>query len=126
MPGSRTPYLFPSDWFPATAAMVFTLTATEEDDVPSNCTETGDTVQVDKAGALEQLKETAWLKPPTGATFRVYVAVWPAVMLEVPDAALIAKSSPALEREMVCGLPELLDVITSCPVLVPDALGSKY
>ena len=40
-------------------------------------------------------------------------------------AKLTAADVPVPEREMLCGLPEPLDVIINCPLLVPDAVGSK-
>jgi hypothetical protein len=54
--------------------------------VPLGVTDVGVMAQVECCGAPEQVRLTAWLKPPAGVTLMVDVALLP--LLTVPEAGL--------------------------------------
>ena len=60
------------------------------------------------AGAPVQLTVSVPVNPPMAVTMRLYVAVWPALIVaevEEPEAALTARLVPAPDNCTVCGLP---------------------
>ena len=78
-------------------AVVATVAVNADATVPFGVTEAGEAVQSAKDGAPLQLSATVPLKPLTGETCRLYVAICPAVTVaevEPPVAAPSEKSVP--------------------------------
>jgi hypothetical protein len=82
-------------------AVVVMATEIEAELEPFSVTDEGLTVQVEAAGAPEQVKETAWLNPPSGLTTRLRFAAWPAFTLAELGEADREKSIPVPASETV-------------------------
>lgn len=92
---------------------------------PSGVTDPGATEQEACSGAPLQLKDTLWLNPPMGATFKVYVAEDPAETVAELGEAATEKSEPVPVRVTVCGLPAASCVTVYVPLRAPPAVGAK-
>jgi hypothetical protein len=85
-------------------------------------------VQIACAGAPLQDMLTEPLKPFTGFTCRLKVAVCPAdtvAEVDAPFAALTEKSVPVPESEIIWGLPAALSFIDRAPLRLPLVVGVK-
>jgi hypothetical protein len=113
------------NWLPA---VVITVRVNGTGDVPVTFTDEADGEQLDSVGAPLQEILTEPVKPLSGLTCRLYVAVCPAVIVadvELPFETLREKSVPVPESVTVGGLPAALSVTESVPLRLPLVAGVK-
>jgi hypothetical protein len=87
----------------------------------------GEKEQDDSDGKPEQASETEFVNPtpPCGATEIVYVADEPTLTVAELGEDETAKSCPAPEIGIVCGLERRLSLILIAPLALPAAVGAN-
>lgn len=95
-------------------------------ELPVTFNDDGETEQVAAVGTPLHDRLTDPLNPEAGESCKLYVAVWPAVIVDEVDPPLAApsdKSVPEPLRETVCGLPAAVSEMLRVAIRAPVADG---